>query len=288
MSTKPITRFEYEQRIGHVLRHLQGHIDEPFDLDNLASLAHFSPFHFHRIFTAMVGETVAAYQRRLRLERAAAQLEGADDQVVRVALDAGFESHEGFSRAFRTHYGCSPTEFRGMSGAERRTVLTRPRPIPPVASLAELEVRRLEPVRFAYVSRVGPYMEAGAAFGEIFAWAMPRGAWDFKSPAIGVYYDDPGAVDVEKLRFEAGLPVHAGVEGDGAVRIRIIPGGEFAVARHTGPYWRLGETYTMLYARWLPDCGREPADVPCVERYLNNPRQVAEQDLLTEVCAPLA
>lgn len=288
MSTKTPTRLDYEQRIGRVLRHLQGHIDDPFDLDALARLAHFSPFHFHRLFTAMVGETVAAYQRRLRLERAASRLGSAEDQIVRIALDAGFDSHEGFSRAFKAHYGCTPSEFRAMDADERATVLTRPRPIPPVALPAQVEVRALEAVRYAYVSRVGPYMEAGAAFGEIYGWAAARQAWDFKSPAIGVYYDDPGAVPAEQLRFEAGLPVRDGVEGDGLVRVRIIPGGDYAVATHKGPYWRLGETYTMLYARWLPDSGREPADLPCVERYLNNPRQVPEQDLLTEVCAPLA
>jgi AraC family transcriptional regulator len=81
--------------------------------------------------------------------------------------------------------------------------------------------------------------------------------------------------------------VQGDVKAEGRVKMKTIPGGEYAVATHKGPYWRLGETYQMLYTRWLPDSGREPANRPCLERYVNDPRQVPESEILTEVCAPL-
>ena len=93
----------YQQRINIVLRHIEQNLDSRTDLDELARIACFSPYHFHRIFSAMVGESVAAYLRRLLLERAAIQLEYSMEPVTQIALCAGYESVDAFSRAFRSH-----------------------------------------------------------------------------------------------------------------------------------------------------------------------------------------
>src|SRR5215510_12521255 len=104
---------DYQQRILRVLIHIQTHLDEAISLDDLARLACFSPFHFHRIFSGMTGEGVMEHVRRLRLERAAHRLQFTEEPIVRLAFDAGFETHEAFSRAFKNMFGISPSEFRG-------------------------------------------------------------------------------------------------------------------------------------------------------------------------------
>lgn len=86
----------YQQRIGLVLRHIEQNLDSRPDLDELARIACFSPYHFHRIFSAMVGESVAAYVRRLLLERAAMQLGHSPESVTQIALGAGYESVDAF------------------------------------------------------------------------------------------------------------------------------------------------------------------------------------------------
>ena len=80
--------------------HIQHHLDEAVSLDELAALAHFSPYHFHRIFRGMVGESVMEHVRRLRLERAAHRLKFSDEPITRIAFEAGYETHEAFTRAF--------------------------------------------------------------------------------------------------------------------------------------------------------------------------------------------
>src|ERR1700678_4571880 len=115
---------DYQERILRVLTHIHEHLDEALDLEELARVACFSSFHFHRIFAAMTGETIADLVRRLRLERAAIQLRAGGKQVVQVALDAGYEAHEAFTRAFKAAHGVSPAEFRRAT----RPITIRPAP----------------------------------------------------------------------------------------------------------------------------------------------------------------
>src|SRR5207253_4223259 len=101
------TEQTYRQRILIVQLFIEEHLDEELSLDRLARVAHFSPYHFHRLFRALVGETVTEYVRRLRLESAAVALKTTDKTVLQVALDAGYGTHEAFTRAFRQMFGIS-------------------------------------------------------------------------------------------------------------------------------------------------------------------------------------
>ena len=69
--------------------------------------------------------------------------------------------------------------------------------------------------------------------------------------------------------------------------MQVIPGGEYAVATHRGPYEGLGDTYAFLMGEWLPAHDHEPAQAPCFEVYWNNPQQTRPADLLTEIYVPL-
>ena len=96
---KTSTAADYHERILRTLAHIQAHLDDALDLDGLARVACFSPYHFHRVFRGLVGEPVQEHVRRLRLERAAQRLKLQDEAVTSVALNAGYESHEAFTRA---------------------------------------------------------------------------------------------------------------------------------------------------------------------------------------------
>src|SRR5262245_40475030 len=102
----------YRQRILRVQLFIEDHLDEELTLDRLARIAHFSRYHFHRIFKALVGEPVNEHVRRLRLEAAAVVLKTTDRGVLEIALAAGYDTHESFTRAFRQMFGVSPSQFR--------------------------------------------------------------------------------------------------------------------------------------------------------------------------------
>lgn len=89
----------------HVLEHVDRHLDESLDLERLAAVANFSAFHFHRLFSVWMGETIGEYLRRRRLELGALRLVSQPDlSVLQVALSEGFGSAEGFARAFKTRF----------------------------------------------------------------------------------------------------------------------------------------------------------------------------------------
>jgi AraC family transcriptional regulator len=116
---------EYGERIEGVKKYIRDHIDEPLTREVLADIAGFSVPHFHRIFTAQLGENIASYVRRMRLERAARKLRMGAVDITQVALAAGYDSHAAFSRAFKQQYGLSPREFRRLGCSSANQILRR-------------------------------------------------------------------------------------------------------------------------------------------------------------------
>jgi AraC family transcriptional regulator len=114
MLTETHTLPAYARRLDGVKQYIHAHIDEPLDREVLAAVAGFSVPHFHRIFTAGVGENIAAYVRRVRLERAARKLRMGAVDITEVAHAAGYDTHAAFSKAFKQHFGLSPSQFRRL------------------------------------------------------------------------------------------------------------------------------------------------------------------------------
>ena len=105
---------DYAARIDDVKRYIGGHIDEPLYRRTLAAVAGFSVPHLHRIFADQMGESVAAYVRRMRLERAGRKLRMGAVSISEVALAAGYDTHAAFGKAFKQQFGLSPSEFRRL------------------------------------------------------------------------------------------------------------------------------------------------------------------------------
>jgi AraC family transcriptional regulator len=269
------TQQSYQERLLRVLLHIQGNLDRTLELEELAGVACFSPFHFHRIFRGMTGEPVMEYIRRLRLEQAAQKLRFSDRPVIDLALDAGYESHEAFTRAFTTRFGLSPSSYRKT----RKTVCS--------ADVPGVRVEDFGPQRVAFVRHVGPYDQVGAAWQQLMMWAGRRGLLGSVPLMLGIVYDAPDVTAEAKLRYDAALAVEDQVQPEGEIGIQEIARAPYAVIKHAGPYNTIQETYDRLCGHWLPSCGREPASIPVFERYLNSPFNAAPQDLRTEIYLPL-
>ena len=106
---------DYANCIEDVMKYIREHISEPLNRETLAEVAGFSVPHFHRVFTAHVGESAISYVRRLRLERAARKLRMGAVDITEVALAAGYDTHAAFSKAFKQQFGLSPSEFRQLN-----------------------------------------------------------------------------------------------------------------------------------------------------------------------------
>ena len=296
---KEITLKIYKERIHKALVFIQEHLDEEMELETLARVAHFSPFHFHRIFRGMTGESVKEHVRRLRLERAAFHLIHYKWTVIRIALSAGFDSHEAFTRAFRAMFGDSPSRFRSKrgripyveapSGVHYRVNgnLKNFMTVNKEAKKMNVEIKTIKPMRVAFMRHIGPYKECGKVWEKFCAWAGARLLLCPNTAFLGISHDDPTITPPEKLRYDACIPVDEKVLPDGEVGIQEIPGGEYAVIRHLGQYEKLIDTYAKIMGEWLPRSGREPRSTPCFEVYINSPDNTDPKDLITDIYIPL-
>jgi AraC family transcriptional regulator len=279
------THLTYRQRILTVQLHIQEHLDEELSLDRLARVAHFSPYHFHRLFRALVGETVTEYVRRLRLESAAVALKTGEKSVLEVALDAGYGTHEAFTRAFRQMFGVSPTQFRAG-----RNPLYTPQETEPMTTAAPTHDVRTEdvpPRRVAFIRHVGPYGSAGPAFARLMPWAGRKGLLGPGTVVLGICHDDPEVTPADKIRFDCCVTVPDHVQPEGEVGVQTVEGGPYAVLRHVGPYDKLGAAYRWLYGTWLPTSGRELRHAPAYEVYVTSPQNTAPDKLVTDIYMPL-
>jgi AraC family transcriptional regulator len=296
---RPQTQRSHKERILRVLVYIQEHLRETIALDDLARIAHFSPYHFHRLFRGMVGESVMEHIRRLRLEQAAHQLKFTEQPVTRIAFDAGYETHEAFTRAFHAMFELSPSQFREAQRAlPFRAVpsgvhfvdkgqLQDFQPSQTGALPMEVRIERVAPMRVAFVRHVGPYNQVGAAWARLMSWAAPKGLFARRLTMLGIVYDDPEVTPADKVRYDACVTVDESIKPEGDIGVQEVGGGDFAVATHRGPYDKLGDTYARLCGQWLPSSGREARSAPSFEIYHNSPFDTLPADLLTDVYVPL-
>ncbi len=271
---KADTLKSYRERILRVLAHIVAHLDDELSLEELARIASFSPYHFHRVFKAMVGETVKAHVRRLRLQRAAVSLIRTPRPITEVAFDAGYETHESFTRAFRARFDTSPSSFRECHYAGVTTM--------------DVRIENREPLRVAYVRIIGPYSDVGPLFQKLFMLAGPKGLLKAGAAIISMGLDEPEVTPAAELRLDACISCGDDTTAEGELKVKTIAGGPYAVYTHTGPYEQLPDVYAALYGGWLPQSGREPrAGAAPFDVYENNPMDTKPADLRTTVFLPL-
>jgi len=281
---KPATEQDYHERIVRTLVFVQANLDEELELESVARVAAFSPFHFHRIFRGLVGESLGEHVRRLRLERAAGALKRSDEPVVQIAFQAGFETHESFTRAFTSMFGSSPSKYRENKGAGETAGGLRP---PEYGDVPSPEMRELPPMRLVFLRHVGPYGEVGATWGKLMMWAGMRGLLGPGMKMIGIVHDDPEVTPPEKVRYDAAVVVTRPVEPQGDFGVMELPGGSYAIFTHRGAYDGLSKTYQAIYGGWLPRSGRQLRDTPPFEEYVNSPRDTRPEDLVTRIHVPV-
>lgn len=287
------TRQSYEERILRVQLHIQRHLDDRLSLNDLARVACFSPYHFHRVFRGMVGESIGEYVRRLRLERAAGQLTYTSRPVTELAFDAQYETLESFSRAFRRLFDASPSEYRqrGQSsgiarsvpeGAEYSLILREPG-----GDSMDAHIEHFAPLRVAFVRHVGPYAECGAAWEKLCSQPALQSVMNEETIALGICYDDPDVTEGDKIRYDACVTVGDGFQSSEGIDIQNIDGGDYVVMVHKGSYDGLHDCYRWLYGKWLPESGREAKSAPSLEIYRNSPATTPPEELVTEIRVPL-
>ena len=294
MNERLTTRSDYAMRLERVFRWLADHLDDTLDLARLAEVAAMSPYHFHRTYHAMQGETAAETVRRLRLHRAAVELITGELPVPRVARRAGYGSQEARTRAFKSAYGVPPARYRAsfvpsptLKGPSERKGPIGAEDAMDTTTTYLATIRDTPVLRVAALAHHGEYMNIGSTFKRLMALAGGQGLIGPSTRSFGIYYDDPASTPREALRSDACITLPDGKTPSGELQLREIRGGRYAVTLHVGPFAELHFPYTWLYGTWLPTSGEEPADAPSIEEYLNDARVVPPSELRTEIWLPL-
>ncbi|MEO8561710.1 MAG: AraC family transcriptional regulator [bacterium] len=298
---KPTTHSFYADAVQGVIEHVASHLDEALELDTMAAQACLSRFHFHRVFRGMVGETPMELVRRLRLERAAWRLLHTDRPVTAIAFDAGYETHEAFTRAFRDCYAKPPSEFRlnararielaAPCGVHFRADGRTPHFIPRDSGgrTMQVKIERYPELRVGTVRHIGPYIQINEAFARLGELVAP--AHLFEQPGammIALFHDDPDSVSADQLRSDAAVTVAPHATLPDGLTEQTIPEGEYASTMHVGPYEQLGDAWARFMGEWLPASGRRMNGGVSYEVYLNTPMDTPPEKLRTEIRIPLA
>ncbi len=279
---------DYDERMNRVLAYIQQNLDQSLSLETIAAQACFSPFHFHRIFSAYVNETLNGYVRRLRLESAAARLCHSHGSITEIALSAGYETPGAFSKAFKQHFGMNPSGFRKQRSVYERPAMGNLKPVKREEQIMDVEIRELEEMEVLYVRKTGAYEKAAcAAWRTLCFFAGPRRLLTPQTIFIGIGLDDPKVTPAEKLRYDACISIDRPAKPRGKVGQQTITGGRYAVFLHKGPYTDLSQAYDKAYGKWLPESGEELREVPCFELHLNDVRKTPPEELLTEIHVPI-
>jgi AraC family transcriptional regulator len=282
---KPATRIDYGRRIARAIALIAADPARAPSLEAMAAAAAFSPFHFHRIYRELTGETPAETLARERLSRAASLLVKGGQPIAAVAKSCGYGSAAAFTRAFRAAYGTPPAAYRDAGGIG--APLPPANPKPEESPVFEVTIRNEPALRLAALPHRGAYTAIGTVYDRLMAWAGARGLMTPESRFIALYHDDPQTVPEKDLRSDAGVVVPTGIEGSEGVGILDLPASRLAVLVFKGPYAELEGAYAWLYRDWLPNSGEEPADQPAREEYLNDPRSLPPSEWLTAVMLPL-
>jgi AraC family transcriptional regulator len=273
------------ERIQQAIDYIEAHLSDELAIETIAGRAAFSPWHFQRIFGAMVGETVRGYVRKRRLSEAFDALHTGNARIADIAWEHGFESHEAFTRAFKTTFGITPGAVRrnGQPVAPplRRIFLTPDYLHQRYGDIhMEPTFKQLDEIRV--IGLGSPFISILSSDQNNFT-VIPA-LWDtlFKRikeiPGrreefwLGLCRSLPEGMERthdDQFYYIAGVPVESIDEVPEGMVSAVIPARTYALFTHHGRLNRLEETMNYIYGSWLPNTDRERADgsIPDLEWY---------------------
>lgn len=312
MTSQELSKREYIARINRIMEYIEQHIDQPINLDSMAQIAHFSSFHFHRIFTVLVGETPANFLQRIRIEKAAQQLKDNPSKVIGdIAYSCGFSSLSLFSRTFRKHFGVSAKEYRqlekpllvkdGVYFSKMGQQLSKKSKLFVITNEefctnklkqliimeTEVIVKEMPELQVIYCRHTGAFNQIGQAYGKLMQFAGPHGLLNSpNAKTLTVYHDDPSVTEIDKMRQSACLIVNSDVKVEGEIGKMTVPAGKYAVGHFEIVEDQFEQAWNTM-CLWLTESGYEPGEGYNYELYYNDHTQHPERKFILDICIPL-
>ena len=284
----------YAIRMEPVLTHIDTHAGVEINLNQLAQLAGFSRFHFQRIFVGVVGQTPAAYLRRIRLENAHRLIaEHPNRSLTNISFDCGFSSSSLFSRSFRAEFGYAPRQVQQLlaTGSIGLAARRSPPPIaktsPPQEPIRPVQVGFSPTMRLAFIRCTGYGLGIGLAYARLFRTLRRAGLIGAWTKAVGISLDNPEITDPKQCRYYAGAIIPLQCPLPSGLATITLPEGRRAIVPYSGDLAGIDQAIAWLFRNWLPTSGFFPADLPLYSLIARNPFWGESSRYEMEICLPI-
>ncbi|MBE7129843.1 AraC family transcriptional regulator [Bacillus mycoides] len=288
------SRNEYLRRVYKVQDYIESHINDSLSIEDLANVAGFSKFHFHRIFKGMMDEPLSRYVNRLKLERATHLLTYRTDMTITdIAYYFGFTDSAVFSRTFKSYYGVSPSHYRNHNSKNCKDVSEDSQYNECKKVRGEVEIVAADKVNVAYIRHVGTYKDLAIDFPKmiekLFHYASEQNYHAFEdTKVLTIYHDHHEFTEDYHLRTSLCITIlDEVVEGNSDIGLMTIPSGKYAVGHFEIFQEEYKGAWDFLYGEWLPNSGYKPRDSYPFEVYRNDPRQHPENKHIVDIYVPI-
>lgn len=294
---------DYRIRINRVFQYIDENLDSDLSLNAISEIACFSPFHFHRIFKTITGETLNEFITRRRVEKSASDLIHKSDGVTEISLKYGFNTNSSFTRAFKKFYGVSPSGFRKQNPNKfskiRQLKSKNGQEYPDYEKYicvitilkkwtkmnAKIEIKEMPKLDLAYVSSIGP-QNLETAYQKLMHWAIPKGLVNEKAKMVTIYHDSFKVTEGNKVRMSACVTLNEPIETEGEIGLTSIERGRFIVGSFEIGLNDFEKSWTGLFI-WMNENGYQKADRNPFEVYYNNFNEHPESKCLVDFYIPI-
>lgn len=294
---------DYKNRINRVFQFIEENLETDLSLYIVSEIASFSPFHFHRVFKFITGETLNEYIKRRRIEKSVLDLLHKDISTSEIAHNIGFSDNSSFSKAFKKYYGVSPTLFKKQNPNRhskiRQLESKNGQDYPEyekyiciidnlknwIKMNAKIEIKEISKMDLAYVSSIGA-QNLHNAYGRLMQWAIPKGLIDGQTKMINIYHDSFKVTKDDKVRISASILLKKPMEEDGEIGLSSIEAGKFIVGNFEIGLNEFEKSWTGLFL-WMNENGYKKANSEPFEIYHNNFNDHPEKKAIVDFCIPI-
>lgn len=282
----------YKDQFDSLITFIGDNLDQTFTLEQLSTRAAVSPFHFHRLFSAYTGIPVMQFLTQMKLRRAAYQLKFTMDDILTIALDAGYETPEGFSRAFKKMTGDSPRAYRSNQT-----------PLPDLNTHYHrnrhkhmnytVDIIKTAALNIAIKEHKGAEQLIPLTIKSFIKWRRENKLSPERSRTFNIYYQDPKSCPPDEYRMDIACEIPTGIKineksmRDHSIQRAEIPALTCAKLRHKGPWDHLEAPIRYLYNQWIADNNIELDDYPLFVERVNLYPEVADHQLITDIYLPI-
>lgn len=279
---------QYEYRINRVINYIDKKYNSNFTLSELANIACFSDFHFHRIFTCFMGESPLKYINRRRIEMSIHQLLYTKESITDIALKSGFSSSANYTKKFKKYYSITPSKCRKL-GEKNFANSIKPRPLPKIEEFSHsVTIEEIKDFNVAYVTSWGKYsLEIPLAWLRLYRWGGKKRFRDENAIITGITYDNPNISESKMLRYEACISVADGTKKADGIDIKKIEGGFYATVIYKGKYRELPNFFNSFYMNWLFKSEFELADRPILQIHTSRNNSLDQAGTELKICIPV-